>query len=120
MGADLSPSVSPVSVSFSLATAPMSPACSSVTGTAVFPCMIEMCASFSCELRLKFMQRRVVLQHAGENFEVGNAAGEGIGHGLEHIERNRLGVGLMPLGRLAIARRAASPCTHSCSEGAGV
>src|SRR5437879_10376737 len=54
MGADLSPRVSPVKVSFNLATAPISPACNSVTGTAVFPCMMEMCASFSCVLRVKF------------------------------------------------------------------
>src|ERR1700680_4525338 len=32
----------------------MSPACNSVTGTAVFPCMMEICASFSCPPRLKF------------------------------------------------------------------
>jgi hypothetical protein len=40
-------SVSPVSVSFSFATAPISPACNSVTGNVVFPCMMEICASFS-------------------------------------------------------------------------
>ena len=54
MGALLSPSVSPVRVSFSLATAPMSPACSSGTGTWFLPCMIETCASFSLLLRVKF------------------------------------------------------------------
>jgi hypothetical protein len=54
IGADLSPRVSPVSVSFNFATAPMSPACNSVTGTAVFPCMMEMCESFSVDPREKF------------------------------------------------------------------
>ncbi len=50
-------------------------------------------------------QRGVVLQHAGEDFEIGNASGEGIGNCLEDIERHRLGIGLVPLRRLAIARR---------------
>jgi len=54
MGEALSPSVSPVSVSLSFATAPMSPACSSFTGMAVLPCMQEMCANFSAVLRVKF------------------------------------------------------------------
>src|SRR5580698_10049409 len=54
IGAALSPSVSPVSVSFNFATAPISPACNSVTGTAVFPCMIEICDSFSADPREKF------------------------------------------------------------------
>ena len=43
-----------MSVSLSFATAPMSPACSSLIGTAVFPCMTEMCDSFSCVPLLKF------------------------------------------------------------------
>ena len=54
IGAFLSPSVSPVTVSRSFATAPMSPACSSRMGSATLPCMIEMCANFSAVLRLKF------------------------------------------------------------------
>ena len=54
MGADLSPSVSPVSVSFSFATAPISPACSSLTGTAVFPCMLRCVRIFPACCALKF------------------------------------------------------------------
>ena len=54
-GRALSPSVSPVSVSFSFATAPMSPACSSGTGIAVLPCMTAKGArAFPDVLRVKF------------------------------------------------------------------
>src|ERR1041385_4164642 len=47
-----SASVSPVSVSFSLATAPRSPACSSVTGLSVLPWGVETCARRSGALLL--------------------------------------------------------------------
>ncbi len=52
---------------------------------------------------VEVLQRGVVLQHAGKNFEIGNAAGEGVGHGLENVERCGLGVG-------TLARREARHC----------
>ena len=47
--------------------------------------------------RLKFVQRRIILQHAGHHLEISDAPGEGIGHRLEDENRNRLGVGDLPL-----------------------
>ncbi len=42
-------------VSFSLATAPRSPACRSLTAVAVLPCITCTCCRRSCELRLKLV-----------------------------------------------------------------
>ena len=41
---------------------------------------------------IEILKRGVVLQHAGENFEVVDAPGEGIGDGLENGNREGLGV----------------------------
>ncbi len=51
---DLSPSVSPVCVSFSLATAPMSPACSSGTCTWALPSSTSRCPNRSAAPRVRF------------------------------------------------------------------
>ena len=88
----MSPRVSPVKVSLNFATAPMSPACSSVTGTAVLPCMDRNMREFFGRAAGEVLQRSVVLQHAGKYLEEGDASGERIADGLEDIQRNRLGV----------------------------
>ena len=68
-GDDLSVSVSPVSVSRSLATAPMSPACSSLTGTIVLPNGTPMWASRSVVLRAALCEVGIVLDASRKNLE---------------------------------------------------
>ena len=87
----LSHSVSPVTVSLSLATAPMSPALRSVTGWMVLP-------SRAADVRQPFGgaaagvdEIGVVLDDARDHFEVSDAAGERIGDGLEDKCRGGLG-----------------------------
>jgi len=70
MGADLSPRVSPVSVSFNLATAPISPARAIRARSPVFPCMLIYVRAFPGSAA-EVLQRRIILQHARENFEIG-------------------------------------------------
>ena len=79
----LSDRVSPVSVSFSLATAPMSPACSSVTGSMVLPIETADVRQALGGAAAGVDQIGVVLHHAGDHLEVSDAAGERIGDGLE-------------------------------------
>ena len=111
MGAHLSPSVSPVTVSFSLATAPMSPARSSGTGVCVLPCITPMCASFSVRAAIEVGEHGIVLHHPRHHFEVAHAAGEGIGHGLENVSGDRLVVGNLALHGLSRPRgRGPAPC----------
>jgi hypothetical protein len=50
--------------------------------------MAEMWANFSCVLRVKFCSDGVVFQHAGENLEERDAAGEGVADGLENEDRS--------------------------------
>ena len=56
----------------------------------------------------KVLYQGVVFQHAGENFEIRNPPREGIGNRLEDIERQRFGIGHLPLWRFAVARRSFS------------
>ena len=56
--------------------------------------------------RLKFVQRRVVLQHAAHHFEIVDAPGERIGERLEHEQRERLGVVVSCARRVRPCRRA--------------
>ena len=49
------------------------------------------------------LQGGVVFQNSGENFEVGDASGEGIGNGFENVKGDGLGVGLVALGSVAVA-----------------
>ena len=104
IGDGLSPRVSPVKVSLNFATAPISPACSSVTGIAVLPCMDDDVRELLGGAASEVLQRGVVLQHAGEDLEEGDTAGEGIADGLEDVQRERLGVADLAHCRLAIVR----------------
>ena len=83
------PSVSPVSVSRSLATAPRSPACSSATSTALRPCITLRCEKLLLAAARVVLQGGVVLDHAADHLEEGDAAGEGIGHGFEDDDAAR-------------------------------
>jgi hypothetical protein len=96
-------SVSPVSVSFSLATAPISPAWISVTGWRVFPCGLPMWASRSVP-RGDVEQVGVVFHRAGDHFEIGDAAGERVGRGLENESRGGPAAGDLLRGFLAAGR----------------
>src|SRR5271169_5117002 len=42
------------------------------------------------DIAIVVLQRYVVLQHTGKNFEVGNAAGEGVGHSFEYKDGSGL------------------------------
>ena len=86
-GEALSPRVSPVRVSFSLATAPMSPACSSVTGAIVLP-WDARCGKNVRSAAVRVRQVRIVLDGAGEHLEVGDPAGKWVGYRFEYVERN--------------------------------
>ena len=48
------------------------------------------------------LQGGIIFQNSGENFEVGDASGEGVGNRLEDVEGNGLGVGLVALGSVAV------------------
>ena len=48
------------------------------------------------------LQGGIVLENSGENFEVGDASGEGIGNGFENVKGNGFGVGLVALGSVAV------------------
>ena len=48
-------------------------------------------------------KRRVILQNAGENFEIRDASGERVGDSLEYIEGDGLFVSLVALGSIAVA-----------------
>ena len=74
--APLSASTSLVSVSFSLATAPMSPAFSSVTCVCCLPCSTSRWPRRSCASLVSVEDRRVGLQRAADDAEHRDAAGE--------------------------------------------
>ena len=79
----LSHRVSPVTVSFSFATAPMSPALRSVTGSMVLPFeTADMRQAFG-GAAAGVDEIGVVMNDARDHLEVGDAAGERIGDGLE-------------------------------------
>ena len=58
---------------------------------------------FRCAAR-EVLNRGVILNYARKNFEVGDAAGEGIGNCFEYIQRNRLSISLMALRNVTVAR----------------
>ncbi len=104
MSEAFSASVSPVRVSFSFATPPISPACSSVTG-------VNGLAEQRADVRQTFgsagarvHQVRVVLEHAGDHFEIRDASRERIGDGFENERGNRLGILHRALDFLAVER----------------
>ena len=81
----LSASVSPVSVSCSFATAPISPACNSVTGWMVLPSKrADVREALVAPPMRALTQMRVVFQDAGDHLEISHAAGEGIGDGFKN------------------------------------
>ena len=86
------PSVSPVRVSRSLATAPRSPACSSGTSTALRPCMTLRWEKPLLAAARVVLDGGVVLDDAADDLEEADAAGEGIGHGLEDDQASGLAV----------------------------
>ena len=88
-GSALSPSVSLVSVSFSLATAPRSPAL--ISGTAVWRLALEQlqAAEPLGDVARLVVDRRVGLERAGHDAEHRDAAGERIGDGLPDERRHR-------------------------------
>src|SRR5580765_626381 len=62
---------------------------------------------FRC-IAAEILQRRIVLQHPGENFEIRDASGKSVGESLEDVNRSWLGVRhlsdswlTIPSGRLA-------------------
>src|SRR6202040_977069 len=53
----------------------------------------------------KVQHRGIIFQDAGEDLEVGNPSGEGIGHRFKDIERYWLRIGLVPLWWFSITGR---------------
>ena len=97
IGDVLSSSVSPVRDSFSLATPPISPACNSGTGWMVFPNRAPDVGQPFGAAGARVYQVGVVSYNPGDHLEVGHAARERIGDGLEDVDGNRLGVFLRAL-----------------------
>ncbi len=83
MGCALSHSVSPVWVSFSLATAPRSPAWISGTGVWVLPSSSSRWPSALGDVAGRVVDRGVGLERPGVDAEEADAAGVRVGHGLE-------------------------------------
>ena len=116
----LSPSVSPVVVSFSLAIA------ADVTRVQLLNlrCVltlynVQVLESF-LRAAMEIGQRRVVLQNAGHHLEIDDAAGERIRQRLEHEYRERFGTRTL-LRSIAFARviGALWPCTCRAPRGDG-
>ena len=103
MGAALSPSVSPVNVSFSFATVPRSPAWSSETAVGGLALHHLDVLQALARAASKILRRRVVFQHAGHHLEIADPPGEGIGQRLEHENGQRLGVADFSLHFAALA-----------------
>src|ERR1700694_903308 len=112
----LSHKVSPVSVSFNFATAPMSPACSSVTGTAVFPCMMEMCDSFSVDPREKFCTVDSFFSTPEKTLKYEILPAKASEIVLNTYSETGSASVSCRLGASPFPEDAGSPCTHSCSE----
>ena len=115
----LSPSVSPVSVSFSFATAPRSPACNLGTRRRSCPASPGCAGSASARAAREVLQRRVVLQHAGHHLEIADAPGERIGQRLVHEDRHRLGVIVSCAPRVGLCRCLSVSATCARSSGCG-
>ncbi len=63
---------------------------------------LDVC-EFFLPATAEVLQHRIVLQHAGENFEVRNPSRKRVRHSSKHIKGHWLLVRFVPLGGIAIA-----------------